>query len=221
MTQPPRNGRHAFVLHDDCWIILQRASAPSPVSLPRLLEACESLRFPLGTNGVFWGHTFGGLWELDSQNFRPGKEQYVQPRNPSKIFYDGLESPLDVPRIPEMLSALTKPPFDKPLIKESHDSFAILPWEILEDIGIHLPTKDAFRLRCASASFLRLYISARFWTSRFRADGERGFLFEAAGPRDCLEWLTLYRLSKQSHKSPGLCNRQRVWKLARLIATII
>lgn len=221
MTQPPENGRHGFVLHDDCWRLLQRASPSGPISISRLLEACESLPFPLPTNSVFWGHDFGGLWTRDIHHrYRPSPELYLLPRRPSKVFWDGLESPLDVPCISGMLSAQSKPPFDKPLIKESHDFFALLPWEILENIGICLATRDAFQLRHASASFLPLYISGAFWASRFSVGGERGFLFEADRPRDYLEWITLYKLSKSPSQIPGLRNRQRVWSLARLVAIV-
>jgi hypothetical protein len=33
---------------------------------PRLVSMCESL---LGFNGVYWGHTYGGLLELDDDMF--------------------------------------------------------------------------------------------------------------------------------------------------------
>ncbi|KAL8790504.1 MAG: hypothetical protein Q9195_006335 [Heterodermia aff. obscurata] len=116
-----------------------------------------------------------------------------------------------------MLSTRSKPPFDSPLIKASHDLFGVLPWEILEDIAIRLATRDALQLRHASASFLPLYISSAFWASRFSADGERGLFFERNGPRDYLEWITLYKLSKLPSQIPALSNRHRVWNLARLV----
>lgn len=119
-----------------------------------------------------------------------------------------------------MLSARIQLPFAGPLIKRSRDCFALLPWEILDKIGILLATKDALNLRRASASFLPLYISECFWASRFSADGERGFLFEARKPRGYLDWLTLHRLSRLSCCPSGMRNRQRVWGLTKIIVKI-
>lgn len=137
------------------------------------------------------------------------------------MFWTGLEDPLSVPEIPEILSARIELPFAETLTKTSRDCFALLPWEILEKIGLLLPTRDALNLRLASASFLPLYVSGCFWASRFSANGERGFLFEGRKTRDALGWLTLHRLSRLSYHPPGLQNRRRLWGLVKVVVDII
>jgi hypothetical protein len=46
MRQSPENGRHGFVLHDECWLLLQKAFEPDSVPIDRLLNVCNSLPFP-------------------------------------------------------------------------------------------------------------------------------------------------------------------------------
>ena len=221
MQQCSDNGRHGFVLHDSCWSLLQKASEPTLISIHRLVEVCESLPFPLRTSTVCWGHDFGGLWAIRSRNAFAWQEEFFQPRQPSTVFWDGLEDPFDVSCIPKMLAADIRLPFAKPLVKASGDCFALLPWELCVKVAILLSTNDALNLRRASASFLPLYTSGCFWASRFSADGERGFLFEAQRPRGYLGWLTLYKLSRPSHCPSELRNRQRVWGLTNMIANLV
>ena len=220
MTQNFHQGPHGYVLHDACWCLLQKAFEPASVSLPRLLEVCESLPFPLQTNTTSWGHDFGGLWQIENVKAFPWEEGFFVERSPSPLFWDGLEDPLDVPDIPVMLSSKVELPSDKSLVKSPSDCFATLPWELLDLIGTLLVTEDALSLRGASASFLPLLTSERFWASRFAADGERGFLFELRKPRGYVDWLKLYKLSSPSHYSAGLRNRRRIWYLTREIADI-
>jgi hypothetical protein len=221
MTQRQVDGLHGFVLHDACWCLLQKAFEPKTIPIQRLLEACESLPFPLRTSTVSWGHDFGGLWALESQTYFPWQEEFCQPCEIPTVFWDGLENPFSIPEIPEMLSARIELPFAKTLIKLAEDCFGLFPWEIREKIGILLSTTDALSLRCASASFLPLYVSGSFWASRFSTDGERGFLFEVWGSRKSVDLLQLYRLSRSSCYSPGLRNRQRIWGLIKSIMEII
>ncbi len=221
MTQRSDNGRHGFILHDSCWCLLQKAFEPTSVSSQRLLEVCESLPFPLRNSNVCWGHDFGGLWAIDSRDAFPWEERFFKPRQVTNIFREGLRDPFNVPCIAELLTARTQLPFVRPLVKGSRDCFSSFPQEILDQIAILLDTKDALNLRSASASFLPLYISKYFWSSRFSADGERGFLFEAREPRGYVGWLTLYRLSSHSRCSAGLRNRQRIWNLIQMIRPIL
>ena len=119
MEQQCDNSRHGFVLHDSCWCLLQKAFEPTLIPLQRLLELFESLSFPLRTSSVCWGHDFSGLWAVESRNAFPWQEEFFQPRQPSAVYLDGLENPLNVPCIPEMLSAWIQLPFAGPLIKRS------------------------------------------------------------------------------------------------------
>ena len=220
MTQSPEHGRHGFILHNACWCILRKSCGPNSVPLYPLLEICESLPFPLALPGIYWGHDYGGIYHVDESIAYAWQEQFPSKHQPSTAFWDGFVDPLNVSDVPEMLSAHVRFPYTKPLTKRSVDCFASLPWEILEQISIMLSTGDALSMRSASASFLPLYTSEVFWASRFSADGERGFLFEATKPRKYLDWLSLYRLCHPSHSS-ALRNRQRIWGLVRIITRIL
>ena len=87
-------------------------------------------------------------------------------------------------------------------------------------IAVALPKHDALNLRLTCRSFLALYWSDLFWASRFTADSERGFLFEARDKRDAMELLSLYRATRYPLASAALRNRQRVWELSRLLIRI-
>jgi hypothetical protein len=57
MQDPESDGQHGFILHDVCWRLLLKAGEPLGVPILRLVLMCESLPFPLGFDGVYWGHT--------------------------------------------------------------------------------------------------------------------------------------------------------------------
>ena len=220
MKEPPEHGRHGFIFHNACWCILRKSCGPTSVSLYRFLEIYESLPHSTELTGVYWGHGYGGIYAIGESNAYAWQEHFPVKHQVPKAFWDGLQGPLNVSGVPEMLLARAQSPVIKPLTKKSVDCFASLPWELLEQISVKLSTEGALSMRRASASFLPLYTSETFWASRFSADGERGFLFEAKRPRKYLDWLSLYRLSHPSHSS-GLRNRQRIWGLVRIITRIL
>src|SRR5579862_7117241 len=220
MRQHPLNGRHGFVLHDACWRLLQRAFHPNDTPLKRLLEVCESLPFPLRGNGVCWGHDYGGLFIIDDQGHYPWEDRLVRQCYSSKIHLYAKENPYNVPEIPALLvMRLEHPPEWLPKTQR-HDCFSRLPWEILEIVAIKLPTSDALGLRYVSKAFLPLLSSGTFWASRFKANGDRDFIFEKWKSQDTTDWMSLYRLTSHAHNSPGLQNRRRVWDLIRPLTNL-
>lgn len=123
------------------------------------------------------------------------------------------ENPYNVPEITPLL-VIRQEHLPEWLPKtQQHDCFSRLPWEILEDIAIKLPNDDALGLRRVSKAFLPLLSSNIFWASRFEASSDRGFLFEKWKSQDATDWLTLYRLTSETHSPPGLQNRRRIWNV--------
>ena len=221
MRQSACDGRHGFVLHDACWRLLLRAGEPSSVPIPQLVLMCESLPFPLGFNGVYWWRSYGDLLELDDEGAYPWQEQSVRRRRGQSTYNtDADENPFVIPEIIAIMSRRTRPRPGEVLASAGKDIFSKLTWELREMVAVFLPTRDALILRLASRSFLALYWSVGFWASRFTADGERAFVFEARDKRDATELLSLYRATRRSLAPPGLRNRQRIWDLARLLIEI-
>ncbi|KAF2258001.1 hypothetical protein CC78DRAFT_157752 [Lojkania enalia] len=220
MRQAPLHGRHGFVLHDACWMLLRRAWGPEEIRIDRLVEMCESIPFPLRTNGLGWQHCYGGLLSLDTQNYFPWQETLFQPREATSVFLDAAANPYDVPTLPEILLSCARPQPVRGMEKTAHDCFSRLPWELREAITVLLTTADALALREASTSFLPLLSSSTFWASRFVGGWERGFVFEMHGCREPTDWLELYRLTSQKSGPPGLRNRCRVWYIIKPLIEI-
>jgi hypothetical protein len=220
MRQPESDGQHGFILHDVCWRLLLKAGEPLGVPILRLVLMCESLPFPLGFDGVYWGHTYGGLLELDGDTAYPWQELFVCRRPQSIYNIDVYENPLVISKLNTISYHPTGPPVDESPATGGDDIFSKLPWELREMIAIFLPTRDALSLRLASRSFLGLYWSVAFWASRFAFNGERAFVFEARDKRDVTELLSLYRATMHSLAPPGLGNRQRIWDFAGLLIDI-
>ena len=227
MRQRPANGRHGFVFHEACWALLQEFYHPGPVPLARLLEICNSLPFPLRGAGVSWGHDYGGLVILDNQNHYPWEDQLVERDEDSIECQHARENLYDVPKIQQLLKEPQQSPssrkdfsFLRP-ISEREDCFIRFPWEIREELAVYLPIADVLSLRRASRAFVHIFSSQPFWASRFKANSERGFLFETRNSREPRDWRSLYRRTNNVYSPPGLQNRKRVWNLIQSLANII
>jgi hypothetical protein len=131
------------------------------------------------------------------------------------------ENPYNVPQIPALLAMRLEHPPEWLPTTQRHDCFSKLPWEILEAIAMKLPINDALGLRRVSKTFLPLLSSSIFWASRFVANGERGFIFEAWKNRETTDWMSLYRLTGYAHNSPRLQNRRRIWDLIRRLTDLL
>jgi len=151
----------------------------------------------------------------DTEGTFPWQEQFSHPPHPTAARSDARADPYNVPeKTATSARSIDRPSNWRPQA-EILDCFSRLPWEILEEIAIMLPTVDALKLRLASASYLCLLSSGTFWASRFRGSHERGCLFEKSRNRDITDWLSLYRLTSPATYSPGLRIRQRIWNLIR------
>jgi hypothetical protein len=96
--------------------------------------------------------------------------------------------------------------FEKAAVKRhgsaDNDCFATLPFEIVEEIAFYLPTATVLKTRLASRTFAQLFYSQTFWASRFRANGERGFLFEAWNKTGSCDWRQLLPNKRHRRHSP-------------------
>ncbi|KAL9096797.1 MAG: hypothetical protein Q9163_006413 [Psora crenata] len=209
MWQPPYNGRHGFLLHADCWSLLNEAFYPRPLPLRRLLDVCLSLRFPLWWNGLDWGHDYGALLRFDNENHYPWEDGLQEASEKSDIHLCARFSPYEDTSIPWPLSETNQ------LSKSSRigDCFTRLPWEIREIVATLLPVQEALSLRLASSSFAPILTSQTFWASRFLPGRERDYVFEVRKYRKDIDWMKLFQCTGFTHASSGLRNRIRIWKL--------
>lgn len=227
MRQRVANGRHGFIFHEACWSLLQEAYHPEAVRLARLLEVCRSLPFPLQGTGVSWGHDYGGLVLLDSQSYYPWEERLIERHEGSITCQHAKENPYDVLEIQRLLKEPPQCPpcweklsSSRPISKKG-DYFARLPWEIREEIAIYLPTTDILSIRRASRAFSHIFSSQPLWASRFEANADRGFLFEARNSKESRDWRSLYRRTNDVRSPPGLQNRKRIWGLIPSLMDIL
>lgn len=219
MRQREVNGWHGFVFHEACWSLLQEAYHPKAIPLARLLEVCRSLPFPLQGTGVSWGHDYGGLVLLDNQSHYPWEDRLIERHDDSITYRHAKENPYDVLEIQRLLKEPPQcPPCWEKLdslrpISNEGDYFVRLPWEIREEIALYLPTTDILSIRRASRAFSHVFSSQRLWASRFKANAERGFLFESRNSKKSRDWRSLYRRTNDAYSPPGLQNRKRIWGL--------
>lgn len=213
MQQPARHGRHGFVIHEACWQLLRIPFLPSEVPLRRVLDVLESLPLPWPGVSVYWGHDYGNLLVMDDQNLYPWEISDLDFRWESLTYLCAIEDPYNMPDISSALSTCKQNAPAWSPSTQSSNCFSKLPWEILENIALTLPTKDALGLRHVSPVFLPILYSQTFWASRFKANSDRCYVFEKWEARDSTDWLTLYRLTSPDRCSPGLKNRKRIWDL--------
>ena len=223
---------HGFVLHDACWHLLRAALDPEPVPLGRLYQLCKSLPMPPGDRWLCWGHNYGGLLVLDGQDHLPGGHQIRKPLRSGAIHWQAARDPYNVPEVYNLLGLRRKESESQVLrpFLESRDCFARIPFEIREVIAAVTPTRDALNLGRASRSFTDIMSSRFFWASRFSPGGERDFLFETQKSKrarnwkkfyQATDWKKLYQSSGESHASPALQHRMRIWKLILSIRELL
>ncbi|KAI9154959.1 F-box domain-containing protein [Paramyrothecium foliicola] len=83
------NDRHGFLFHASCWSILAKIIPPTADSCSKLFEICSSMPRPMGTKCVSWGHNYGGLMEIDNENYFPWEDRESQfPYETSSSIYD-------------------------------------------------------------------------------------------------------------------------------------
>ncbi|KAL2845148.1 hypothetical protein BJX68DRAFT_269336 [Aspergillus pseudodeflectus] len=80
------------------------------------------------------------------------------------------------------------------------DCFARFPLELREEIATHLTTGDYFNLRLASRMMATAFHDVRFWKSRFREQGCRGFWSDIAADRGAdsqVDWAMVYHATSR------------------------
>lgn len=67
MNQRPENGFHGYVMHEACWMLLEKFFTLRPVALDCLFQLCVSLPFPR-YGGVTWSHKYVGFAFQDDES---------------------------------------------------------------------------------------------------------------------------------------------------------
>ncbi|KAI0423605.1 F-box domain-containing protein [Xylaria sp. FL1042] len=224
LRQPRVNGRHGFPFHEACWSLLEKAYSAETIPYKALFEVCRSLPFPSEGTGLSWGHDFGGLVSVDNQDRYPWEDRFVDRDGNSAPCLTARNNPYHVPEIQQL-------PYEDPQappaisvsgpVSTTTDCFSVLPQEIRIEIASYLPTVDALNTRRASRSFLSIFYSQQFWASRFRADSDRSWLFESHNWDKTCDWRWLYRHTNKAHRTGGMQNRERIWKLIQRVKEIL
>ena len=229
MLQAPVDGRYGFVFHEACWALLEEFYHPEAVPSARLLEVCKSLPYPIEGSGISWGHDFGGLHYIDDQDRYPWEDRvFLQNRDPrTPPHQSARENPFDMPEIRQLLRETPQSPPDGNELDclerstSRNGFFTRLPPEICSIVAAHLSTPDVFNLRQASKDFLFAFSSQQFWASRFKPNGSRSWLFETRDGNKPKDWRWLYHCTNDSHITPALANRKRVWKLVQPLQEVL
>jgi hypothetical protein len=190
-----------------------------------LLAVCRSLPFRNRVIGYTWGHDFGGLY-FQNTTHCPWERIFTRRPNDSAIHQIAAMDPYSIPEISEL--PLREPAIPPPSYtgrlspsEQALDPFVLLPPELTRQVALHLPTADALNARLASRSFLSIFDCHQFWASRFQAGAERSWLFESKHWDKSCKWQWLYHLTNKSHSTPGMRNRQRVFKLIHHIQSVL
>jgi hypothetical protein len=167
-----------------------------------------------------WGHDFGGLFNVGGQPCYSWEKRFV--RENQDWTSTAMVDPYYIPEISDLpLQAVNTPRPSFGTIRETRDCFTVLPLEIRIAIASYLSTVDALTLRRASSSFLPIIDSQQFWASRFWVYAERSWLFESQQWDKSHDWRALYRHTHEAHRSRGMQNRVRIWKLVQSIRAML
>lgn len=207
LRQHPINGRYGFPFHEACWSLLEKSCSPEPIPYKALFEVCRSLPFPSEGTTISWGHDFGGLVLVDSQDRYPWEDRFVERDGHSALYITARNDPYHVPEIQQHPYEDPQAP---PAISSSDpvttvaNCFSALPEEICITIASNLPTMDALNARRASRSFLSIFYSQQFWASRFETNADRSWIFESQEWGKAHDWIWLYRRTNKAHRTRGM-----------------
>lgn len=230
-----------YVFHELCWKLLEALIYPDTVPIDRFYDICHS--FPVRHRSwLDWGHNYGGLLRTHPDDRHPWEEvrivSLIAPvlgriKNSPLSYYK--KDPLC---IPELEAAFAETHARRSALNDAElsgvdwefrnyvDCFDVLPVELCEEILHQLLMGDVANVRLASRSFGRLSLSQYFWSSRFRPDFDRDYIFETripeyasnldSGQRD---WKALYDMTRPT--IGALANRRRIWDTNRSLATLL
>lgn len=185
----------AFLIHSCCWSLLIRHFANGEVDLDRLFEVCRSRPASRTTNGLS-SSDFSSIWS-------------------------SLQHPLQRPiirGIGDATKQLSK--IQRLNIGASNntfigaDCFGLLPMEIRLEIAAYLSTADFLGLRLVSRAMVPVFSLQSFWRTRFRVNGDRGFLdCLADGPRKHKNWRSIYHCTARIEQPYlHLWSMRRQWR---------
>ncbi|KAI0595235.1 hypothetical protein F4775DRAFT_585635 [Biscogniauxia sp. FL1348] len=233
-------GYWCYVVHDACWELLRdRIDLGRDVSAGALARHLFALLYntPADDEGVFApGHTYGHAAEFQDTSTSHGYFTRVNTSDYSFITGDAREEFQFEDEVLQdaVPSAVGTGALERlvPLGNYSEsDVFCLLPNEIIMLILASLPSADVCRLRLASRYVADVsspsVLSQRFWSSRFDADFEMGFVFAGPfcpRPAEPVDWRMLYLKAKVALRSdlfPGLRNRRRIWRVFQELAATI
>jgi hypothetical protein len=192
MTQPPINERTGFVCHSVCWSLLQKMAQPKDIPLARWFEVCDSLPIPLRRATISWGHTYGGIVEIDNERCFPWDDRFRDKdfdNEPDPIM---AAEPLSNQLADRLVAEALYHPIDhtsiSPIITtQERDCFNQLSLEIRIKIAICLSTAGMLSIRQASKAFWPILDSQQFWASRFWFGAERSWFYEAYNRKIALD----------------------------------
>ncbi|KAF2970831.1 hypothetical protein GQX73_g2783 [Xylaria multiplex] len=211
LRQPPVDGRYGFPLHEACWSLLEKAYSPEPVPRETLFRVYSSLPFPSLGRGLSWGDSHGGLVFIDNNRY-PWEDRYID-RALDSVLPAARYDPYHVPEILQLRYEEPQVPAVSGPLQHTADCFSKLPREVIILISLYLPTIDALNVRRASGSFLLIFYSRQFWASRFETNADRSWLFESWEWDKTCDRRWLYHRTNKAHRTEGINNRERVWKL--------
>jgi hypothetical protein len=128
-------------------------------------------------------------------------------------------NPYVVPEIQQLADEIPTSPDVCKTMSNSADIFADVPLEIINSISLYLPTNDYLNARLASRSFYSVFYVQQFWASKFLPYADRSWVFESQYWGMTCNWLWLYR--RTANGSPGMKNRERVWRLVETVKEIL
>lgn len=205
--------RDTFPFHEACWSLLEQSYISKPIPHRRLFEVCRSLPFSDRVDCVTWGHDFGGLISAEDDSY-PWQDLFVD-----RELTFASDEPYVVPEIQQLpYETPTWPDISQPLSTKA-DIFAKIPPEIITSISRYLPTVDYLNARLASRSFYPVFHGQQFWASRFLPNADRSWVFESQKWEMANNWLWLYR--RTANGTPGMKNRERVWRLVEKVKEIL
>jgi hypothetical protein len=186
-NDPPK----AFLIHSCCWSLLVRHFANDEVNLDRLFEVCR--RRPVSrTSDYIREHSVLTWKSLPHPLLRP----VIRGIGDATKKFSKIQRWNKIPSSNTILGA---------------DCFGLFPIEIRLEIAAYLSTADFLVLRLASRAMAPVFSLQSFWRTRFRINGDRGYLIRLSDePHKRNNWRTMSRCTTRIEK-PYL----RHWELRR------
>lgn len=149
----------AHLIHSCCWLLLTRHFANDEIDLDRLYEVCRNR--PMSRTESYLGSS--------SQQFSDVVRNLQHPLLRPVIRGIG-DATKQISKIQRLNLGAGKS------ILFGADPFGLLPMEVRLEIAAYLPTADFLDLRSVSRMMALVFSLQSFWRTRFRINGDRGFL---------------------------------------------